>query len=389
MKKLNDVLTKMDSSSVMVIHAKAQELKNQGKDIINLTIGEIKKKTSPAVIQATIKALIEDKTKYAPLLGISELRKALSTKYSCEPKNVIITVGAKQSLYNIFQVLLEPGQQDEVIVFSPYWVSYPPMVELAGGVVRLVHTNSSSGHQINLESVKQAITPKTKAILVNSPNNPTGAIQEQEILDGLLDLAEEKGIYLITDEIYKDLVFEKDHTFLSFGSPNLIIIDGVSKSFSMTGFRIGWVVANEEIIETMGKLQSHSTASPTTFAQYGATEAVTNQQGYANTLRNILMINRDIVKVEFLTMPHAHLPTIDGAFYAFPDFSVLATKTFNGRQIKNSVELAELILNEANVATVPGSDFGKDWHLRISFATDPADLTKALSRIRDLMKRFE
>ena len=392
---LNHRLDVMPTSATMAINSKAQLLKQQGQDIINLTVGELSFPTPANVLQATKDAIDEGFTKYGPIRGITELRQAVAEQTKCQANDVLITVGAKQALYNVFQTIINPvipahgevPQPDEVIIFAPYWVSYPPFIQLAGGVTRFANLNPETGYQIDVNTVRGLITPQTKAILLNTPSNPTGAVQSQETLDQLWLLCKEKNIYLILDEIYQHLIFDQEHTTLTF-EPNrkLIIVDGVSKGYLMTGFRIGWVVANEEVISNIAKLQSHSTASPTTFCQYAAFEALTSERVQ---LTELLRENRDLVVERLNAISGVTCSKIDAAFYAFPSFrGYVGKKVAEGKILSSSRDLAEFLLEDAKVATVPGVDFGADWHLRINFAVSKEELLTALTRIEESLGKL-
>lgn len=389
MNDLNPRLTAMAPSATMSINSKAKELQRQGKDVINLTVGELSFSTPEHIVRVTKDALDEGKTKYGPLRGVPELRQAIAEQSFVPTDNVIVQVGAKQALFNVFQTILDPTKEekDEVIMFAPYWVSYPPFVELAGGTSRILQLSPSIDYQIDVESVRNAIGPNTKAVLVNTPSNPTGSVQRQEILDNLWQLCQTKGIYLILDEIYKNMIFEKDHSTIKFPPDSkLIIINGVSKSHSMTGFRIGWAIANREIIDNIAKIQSHSTASPTTFCQYGAFEALT---GVDVDLRPLLEENRRMVVKLLNDINGVECGIIDSAFYAFPSFKgYIGKKIEEGKYLSSSRDLADYLLNEAEVATVPGEDFGVDWHLRINFAVKPEQLKEAITRIKNALEKL-
>lgn len=386
---MNPRLTAMAPSATMAINSRAKELQAKGVDIINLTVGELSFPTPEHIVKTTKDALDEGKTKYGPIRGIPELRQVVAEKSFAPMDNVIIQVGAKQALFNVFQTIIDPTKEekDEVIVFAPYWVSYPAFVKLAGGEPRYLQLSPSIDYQIDVETVRNAITPNTKAILVNSPSNPTGSVQRQEILDNLWQLCQTKGIYLIVDEIYKNMIFEKERSILRFQpSGKLIIVDGVSKSHSMTGFRIGWTIANKEVIDNIAKLQSHSTASPTTFCQYAAFEALT---GVKTDLRPLLEENRKEVVRLFNEIEGVECGEIDSAFYAFPSFrGYVGKKVEEGRYLSNSRDLAEYLLKEAKVATVPGEDFGADWHLRVNFAVEKDTLIEAVKRIKEALGKL-
>ncbi|MER3536887.1 MAG: aspartate aminotransferase [Thermus sp.] len=382
MRGLSERVKAMKPSATVAVNARALELKRQGVDLVPLTAGEPDFDTPEHVKEAARRALAQGKTKYAPPAGIPELREALAEKFRREnglavaPEETIVTVGGKQALFNLFQALLDPG--DEVIVLAPYWVSYPEMVRLAGGVPVEVATRPEDGFVPDPEAVRRAITPRTKALVVNSPNNPTGAVYPQEVLEALARLAVEHDFYLVSDEIYEHLIYEGAHFSPGTLAPeHTITVNGAAKAFAMTGWRIGYACGPRGVIKAMADISSQSTTSPDTIAQWAALEALTNleaSQAFIQMARKAYQKRRDLL-LEGLSALGLKAVRPSGAFYV-----LLNTDAF----AEDEIQAAERLL-EARVAVVPGTDFAAYRHVRLSYATSEENLKKALGRMATLL----
>lgn len=377
-------------SSTLAITAKAKELKAQGKDVIGLGAGEPDFNTPQHIIDAAVKSMNEGFTKYTPSGGLPELKKEIASKLKGDqgldykPNEIIVTNGAKHGLYTLFQVLLNEG--DEVIIPIPYWVSYPEQVKLAGGNPVYVEGFEQNQFKITPEQLKEKISSKTRAVIINSPSNPTGMVYTREELKALGDVCLEKGILIISDEIYEKLIYgNTQHVSIAEISEELkqqtIIINGVSKSHSMTGWRIGYAAGNSKIINAMTDLASHSTSNPTTPAQYATIAAYSESQEAVEIMRKAFEERLEIIHAKLNEVPGFSCIKPQGAFYLFPNAKEAASLS----GCKDVDEFAEVLLTEANVAVVPGSGFGAPDNLRLSYATSLDQLEEAISRIHQFI----
>lgn len=388
----------INPSITLEITAKAKELKESGVDIASFGAGEPDFNTPSNIIKAATLAMENGKTKYTATSGILELRQAVCDKLkkennlSYEPSQVIISTGAKQSLANAFLAILNPG--DEVIIPTPYWVSYPELVKIAGGVPVYCNCKRENDYKYTLNELNEALSNKTKAILINSPNNPTGSIYNKEELEVIANFAKENDILIISDEIYEKLIYdgEKHISIASLSEDALnrtIVINGLSKSYAMTGWRIGYSASNKEIAKLMSSLQSHITSNTSSIAQYGALEALTGSQKSINDMvkefdsRRKYMINR-ISKFKDISIIKPK-----GAFYIMVDVSNYYGKSYKGKIIKSSLDFAKEILEGEKVAVIPGSGFGLDNYIRLSYATSMEVIEKGLNRIEEFIKNIK
>ncbi len=370
-------------SPTLRLNEEAARLRERGEAVIHLGAGEPKNKAPISAILSAAAKLNTGDIKYTPADGISSLKKAV-VRYTEEnydrivtPDNVIISQGAKQALFNLLYTLLNP--QDEVIIFAPYWVSYPEMVKMVYGVPVIV-TPGDGSFIPTMEDVKEALSSYTKVIVVNSPNNPSGAIYPESFIAELVELCERKGIYLIMDDIYNKLVFEGKkspiaykYTTKDIDATHVITINGISKLYGMTGFRIGWTVASRQIVSVMTNVQGQTSTCTSILLQAAAEGALTGIQNAVETLRLTLENNRRVMVQELQSFNGVKLIPPDGTYYCLPDF-----RAYNG----NSVALSDFLLKKALVVTVPGKEFGMDGHLRLSYATTVKDVKQGIERIK-------
>lgn len=382
-------------SSTLVITAKAKALKDAGYDVIGLGAGEPDFNTPQHIIDAACEAMNEGQTKYTASGGHPLLKKEIIHKLKRDQNldyvadEIIVTTGAKHSLYTLFQAIIDEG--DEVIIPTPYWVSYPEQVKLAGGTPVYVTGKEENAFKITAEQLEQAVTNKTKAIVINSPSNPTGMIYTREELAAIGEVCIKHGLLIVSDEIYEKLIFA-DNTFVSIAqiSPQLkeqtIIINGVSKSHSMTGWRIGYAAGNKDIIQAMTKLAAHSTSNPTTPAQFAAIAAYRESQDSVEEMRQAFEERLNIIYEKFIQIPGLICQKPQGAFYLFAN----AKATAEMAGFADVDEFVKALLEDAMVAIIPGSGFGTPDYIRLSYATSLELLEEAVERIHQfVLKRME
>jgi aspartate aminotransferase len=385
---LSDKIENIALSGTMEISAKLLELRNKGIIAYDLCVGEPDLPTPDHIKDAAKKAIEENRTKYTINSGISELREAISNKFLREYGvkynlgEIIVTSGAKQAVYNALQTIVTDG--DEVLIPSPYYVSYPHMVRLAGGIPKFIETDLFDSFEIKTELLEISSNNKTRAIILCNPCNPTGVVYNRNQLEGLIEFSRERNLYILVDEIYEKLIYDSE-SFTSLASlandyrDNIIIINGVSKAYSMTGWRIGYAVARNDIIVGMNKLQSHSTSHPCTISQYASVEALNSNQGFVEEQRSIFEERRNLVNEMLLEIDDIEFRKPNGAFYFFINIERILNK-LNG--INSSKEFCLKLLNESHVATVPGSVFGNEGYIRISYAKSISELEIAISKIK-------
>ena len=380
---ISQLARSIEESPTLALNEEARLLRAKGEAVIHLGIGEPKNKAPISAILSSAAKLNTGDIKYAPTDGLPSLKKAI-IRYTEEnygrlpaPEQVIVSTGAKQSLYNILLSIVDP--QDEVILLAPYWVSYPEMIRMAYGVPVVVRPTDDS-FQPRMEEIEEAVSSYTKAIIVNSPNNPSGVIYPESFIAALVDFCERRGIWLIMDDIYHKLVFDGQRAPSAYQFTNkdiensrIIICNGVSKLYGMTGFRIGWTVASSRLVEAMGKIQAQTTSCPPVVSQAAAEGALTGMQSVVENLRLTIQNNRDVMMNELRSFTDVHVTTPCGTFYCLPDF-----RAYNG----NSVELATFLLKKALVVTVPGVSFGMEGHLRLSYAGSVKDVTEGIKRMK-------
>ncbi len=384
-------------SPTLQMNAKAKEMKAKGVDVLSFSVGEPDFDTPEHIKEAAIKALRDGKTKYTPVGGIPELKEAIVAKLERDnglyykPEEIIVSCGAKHSLYNIAQAILSPG--DEVIIPSPYWVSYPAQVLLNDGEPVIVETTEEEGFVLNPEALKERITPRTKAIMLNYPSNPTGLTYTVDALKTIAEIALEHNLYIISDEIYEKLLYDGlKHTSIASLSKEVkdrtLLVNGLSKAYSMTGWRIGYTAGPVDIIKAMTKIQSQSTSNPTSIAQWAAVEALNGPQDFLDSMIAEFDARRKILVEGLNNIDGITCRMPIGAFYAFPNVNGVLGKKTDDKEIKDSSSLAMYLLEEGRVAAVPGSAFGAEGYIRISYATSRENIKEGLRRINEALGKL-
>jgi len=392
---LSSRVQEIKPSPTLAIDAKAKALQSEGVDVVNFGAGEPDFDTPDNIKEAGIKAIRDGFTNYTPVPGIPQLRKAIAAKLKRENRldyqmeEIIVSCGGKHSFYNLAQALLNPG--DEVVIPAPYWVSYPPMVSLAGGVPVIIATGEETSFKISAAQLAKAITPRTRAVVINSPSNPTGAAYTFAELKALAEVVVENDILLISDEIYEHIVYDNfsQHSPAEI-SPEVrrrcIIINGASKSYSMTGWRIGFTAGPAPLIAAMNKIQSQSTSNPTSISQMAALEAYNGPQDYVKNVLSHFTERRAFIVKALNEIPGVTCFNPQGAFYVFPGVKGLLGRSCKGRLIDSSLTLCELLLDEARIAAVPGEAFGAPGYMRLSYATSMENITKGIERLSNFVK---
>ncbi len=387
--KLAQRITRIKPSATLTINTKAQELRAAGRQIVSLAVGEPDFRTPEHVCDAARVAMEQGFTRYTPVPGIPELRTAVAGYFhafygvDAVLENVVVTNGGKQSLYNLFQVLLDPG--DEVIIPAPYWVSYPALVQLAEGVSVFVATEPENNFLVSVEQLEAVRTPRTRCLIMNSPSNPTGCHYTQDQLDAIATWAVDKGVFVISDEIYDQLVYDpaKPVSLAPWWQrhpENFAVVNGLAKSFAMTGWRVGYTLAHVDLIKAMTKIQGQSTSNICSIAQKAALAALTGGWDCLAPMKEAFVRRRNLGLAMIRAWGHVVCPEPAGAFYLFPQVDWYYTP-----EVPDSTALCALLLEEAGVALVPGAAFGDDRCIRISYALDDETLTGCLDRIGQVL----
>ncbi len=385
-------------SPTLAVNAKAKALKAAGADILNFSVGEPDFDTPAHVCAAGKLAIDEGFTRYTAVPGIPELRQAIAQRMSedhgwdYEPEEIQVSCGAKHGLYNMAQALFGPG--DEVLVPTPYWVSYPPIIQLAGATPVLIPMSEKDGFDLNEELLQRYATPKTKGIILNSPSNPTGAIFSLSALEAVAKMALARGWVVVSDDIYDTIVYEEGPLpHILDVDPALkaqtLVLNGVSKSFAMTGWRIGYTAGPAHIIAVMNKIQSQSTSNPTSIAQKAALAAVSGPQDFPARMKEAFVPRLAYILGQLKEIPEVTCVAPKGAFYVFPNLSAYYGRQYDGKEINNSVALADYLLDEALIASVPGAAFGADEFIRFSFATSMAVIEEGMKRLREALGKLK
>ncbi len=375
----------ISESETLAINARSAEFKAQGIDVINFAAGEPDFDTPQHIKDAAKKAIDEGFTKYTPTPGTAELKKAICEKLKKDqgldygPEHVIVSCGAKHSLFNAILSLCD--KDEEVIIPSPYWVTYPELVKLANATPVYLRTREENGFKIDPNDLKKVVSRKTKVIIMNSPSNPTGAAYHENELKEIAKIAFSDGIYVVSDEIYEKVLYDglKHSTLASFGKEQTLIINGVSKSYSMTGWRIGYAAGPAHVVSAMNRLQSHSTSNPTSISQKAAVAALRGGDDCIKPMVKAFQERRDYIVDRLNAIPKVSVRKPEGAFYVFPNISRLGIP---------SAKLSQMLLEEAHVALVPGAPFGSDDHIRLSYATSMENIKKGLDRIEAFLKKI-
>ncbi len=384
-------------SATLAISAKAKEMRSQGIDVIGFGAGEPDFDTPQHIKDAAVRAVMEGYTKYTPVGGLDELKTAVCHRLqadqglSYEPSQVIICCGAKQALFNAALALFQPG--DEVLVPSPYWVSYPDILALAGASPVFLSTDEDEGFKINPQQIQEAITPRTRALILNSPCNPTGSVYLRQELEEIARVVREADLLVIADEIYDKIVYNDIRiTSIAYAWPGLqertLIVNGVSKTYAMTGWRIGWAVGPQPLIQAMAKIQSQSTSNPTAVSQKAAVEALTGPQDCVRQMVREFDRRRRFMVYRLNEMEGIRCYDPGGAFYLFPRVDAFFGRKAGKTPIQSATQLADYLLEEARVAVVPGEPFGSPNHIRLSFAVSMEEIEEGLNRIEEALSKL-
>ncbi|MFA5088386.1 MAG: pyridoxal phosphate-dependent aminotransferase [Candidatus Omnitrophota bacterium] len=386
MLRMNRRVRHLVGSSTLVITARAKELKAQGRDIVNFAGGEPDFDTPEPIKQAGIRAIQEGFTKYTPSTGTLQLKEAIVEKFrkdnqlNYHTSQIAVSCGAKHAIYNVIQVLVDDG--DEVILPAPYWVSYPEMVKLSGATTQILKTSPETKFKITAKQLAEHITSKTKLLVLNSPSNPTGMLYSPKELEDIAEICVKKGIYVLSDEIYEKLLYDGlSYTSLAAMGKEIqdltITVNGVSKTFSMTGWRIGYCAASEEIIEYIKKFQDHTTSNPTSISQMAALQALRSPEESVEAMRKEFETRRDIMMAALDNIPAIRYIKPQGAFYLFCDVSAIG----------DSEKIAKRVLDEVGVAIIPGDSFGAPGYVRLSFSTSVERIKEGVKRIAEWVSK--
>ena len=398
--KFSERISNISPSMTLAIDAKAREMKTRGEDVIGFGAGEPDFNTPERIKQAGIRAIENNETRYTPVGGTDLLKEAIITKLArdnglvYEKNQILASCGAKHSFYNLAQVLWQAG--DEVIVPAPYWVSFPEMVTLSGAKPVIVNTDAASDFKITAEQIDKAVTPNTRAIVINSPSNPTGSAYDKDELEKLAECALRHGLLIISDEIYEQIVFDGfHHTSIASISKEVqkqcVVINGVSKSYAMTGWRIGYIAAGDpEIVKQVSKLQGQSTSNPCATSQAASIEALAGSLDEVRAMVREFEKRRNIIVERLTQVPGVSCRKPTGSFYSFPDFSgIYGKKDTNGKVLKGSLDLSDYLLSTKKVAIVPGIAFGADAHARLAFAMSLEKIEAGTHRIKEAIENLQ
>jgi aspartate aminotransferase len=388
--KLSSRVSAIKPSPTLALNAKAKALAAQGVDIVSFAAGEPDFDTPEHIKQAAVEALAQGFTKYTATAGIPELRQAVVEKLETDnklkytPEQILVSCGAKQALYNAFQVLLDPG--DEVIIFSPYWVSYPDMVRLAGGIPVVLETREEDGFAPDPEALRRALGPKVRAVVLNSPSNPTGAVLSAAALRKIAEAVLDHGCVVVTDDIYEKLLFteERFSNIVNVAEDlkdRTLVVNGFSKAYSMTGWRLGWAAGPRALVGAMQNIQDQSTSNAASMAQKAGVAALRGPQEPIHQMVAEFKQRRDLLVEGLRRIDGLRCAVPDGAFYAFPNVQGWLRRSYKGQPVGTSLALSEILLTDFQLAAVPGAPFGAEGYLRLGFATSRAVMEKGLERL--------
>jgi len=388
-------INRIQPSATLEMTEKAAELKSQGKSVINLSVGEPDFPTPKNICDAAVYAMNNGYTKYTPGAGMLDLRKAVCEKLKRDnnlnyaPNNVIVSCGGKHSLYNACQTLFE--KNDEVIIFTPYWVSFPDFISVTGATPVIVNTNPEEQYEPDFNELAEKITNNTKGIIINSPSNPTGGVWSDLAMEKIIDIAESNDLWLFSDECYEQLVY--DDIFKSCASfsnyDKIVTFQSCSKTYSMTGWRIGYIAGREDLVRGMSKLQGQSTSCPNSIAQYAAIEALTGPQTEIEVMKKAFRKRRDFIVSKLNDIDGITCDSPGGAFYVFPNISGLLNKKYDGLIINTPNDLSMAILKSHSIVTVSGESFGSDENIRLSYATSDQMLENALNKLSEFVNKLD
>jgi aspartate aminotransferase len=394
--KLSENSQRIEESATMAIDARAKAMKKAGEDVIALAAGEPDFNTPAYIVAAAKQALDEGFTGYTAASGMPELRAAWAEQVgrrrnvTYQPNQLIVTAGGKQAIFNVIYALCDPG--DEVIIPAPYWVSYPEQVRAIGATPVILETSSEQDFKISPKTLRQAVTGRTRLVILNSPSNPTGSVYTRRELTALAEVLVEQGVPVLSDEVYDELVYGIDFASIASLGEEIykltIVVGAVSKTYAMTGWRIGYAAGPAEIIAAAGRLQSHSTSNPNSIAQKAALAAIQGDQSTVDAMCREFDRRRLYMLERLRAMPGITCPEPHGAFYAFPRVSDYYGRRYDGETIDGSMAFSRLLLEHEKVATVPGVAFGNDAHIRLSYATGMAQIEKAMDRLGGFLARL-
>ena len=395
-KVLSRRASEAEESVTLAITAKANQMREQGIDVISFSAGEPDFDTPDHIKKAASDAMAKGQTKYTPASGLPALRKSIAAKFqrdnglTYDPAQIVVSCGAKHSLYNVMQAILEEG--DEAIIPAPYWVSYPAMVKCAGATPVIVNTEEKDGLKMRPDQLRKVITDRTKCLILCSPSNPTGMVYSEAELKAVAEVCIEKDLLVISDEIYEKLVFGVPFASIATVAPKfrerIVVVNGASKAYAMTGWRIGYAAGPKEIMTAVGRMQSQSTSNATSIAQYATIAALDGDQGCVEKMRVEYAKRRDYIVGRLRKIPGVACGEPQGAFYVFPRVSALYGKKHQGKAITGSNMMSETLLERAHIATVPGSGFGADEYIRLSYATSMEKIEKGLDRLDQFVKEL-
>ncbi len=395
--KLSARANRIQPSATLAITAKEKALKAQGVDVVGFGAGEPDFDSPDYVKEAAVEAIKKGYTKYTPVGGIDQLKDAIIERmkqdygFGYEKAELVVSCGAKHTLFNLTQAIIEAG--DEVIIPAPYWVSYPEQVTFAEGTPVILETREEDGFKIDPDELKKLITPKTKALVLNYPSNPTGVTYSEAELRAIVDVAMAAGITIISDEIYDKIIYDgSKHTPVASLGEDVkkatILVNGASKTYSMTGWRIGFAAGDKDVIKAMANIQGQSTSNPTSIAQWAAVSAYASPQDLITQRTAEFEKRKNYIVDRLNSIPGIKCVSPKGAFYAFPNVSACYGKSFNGKAINSSLDFTGFLLDEAKVAVVPGDSFGADSNVRISFATSMENIVKGMDRIEEAVAKL-
>lgn len=397
MKSLSKKVAAAEASQTLALTALAKKMKAEGIDVVSLTAGEPDFPTPAHIKQAAIKAIEDNFTKYTVNAGILELRNAIVEKLKRDnnihvtASQILVSNGAKHSIFNALQAIINKG--DEVIIPAPFWVSYPEMVKLVDGVPVIIKTTEKTDFKAGAAQIKKAVTKKTKALILCSPSNPTGSVYSQEELEQIAEVVKKTGIYVIADEIYEKVIYDGAKHFSLASIPEItdqiITVNGVSKAYSMTGWRIGFLAAHQSIVDAAEKVQSQATSAPNSIAQKAAYAAFAGSDDEVNKMTAEFTKRRDYIYTAITSIPGITSTKPQGAFYLFPNVSGLFGKSYNGTILKTSSDVAQFFIKDAKVVCVPGDGFGAKNNVRFSYACSMQDLEKAATRIKNAVEKLK